>query len=97
MTHVRPRFPDWSADSPRRPATVETFGATQFSSGFFRFGVIHADRGGTTVVLNAGDKGEVLATNRLNDSFDALPVAVGQSLFLRRDNFQYALEQMPTE
>jgi len=56
-----------------------------------------ADRGGTTVVLKAGDKAEVLATNKLNDSFDASPVAVGKTLFLRGDKFLYALEQKPTE
>jgi hypothetical protein len=41
------------------------------------------DRDGTTLVLKAGDKLEVLATNRLDDHIDASPAVVGKQLFLR--------------
>lgn len=40
-------------------------------------------REGTTVVLKQGDKGEVLAVNRLGEGVDASPVAVGKQLLLR--------------
>jgi outer membrane protein assembly factor BamB len=51
------------------------------------------DRQGTTVVLEAGDQAKVVAVNRLNDSIDASPVAVGRTLFLRGEKFLYAVEE----
>jgi outer membrane protein assembly factor BamB len=50
------------------------------------------DRGGTTLVLKAGDKLEVLATNELDDPIDASPVAVGKQLFLRGEKYLYCIE-----
>lgn len=41
------------------------------------------DREGTTVVLEHGREFKLLATNRLDDGFDASPVAVGEDLYLR--------------
>lgn len=47
-----------------------------------------SDRGGATIVLKHSDSFEVLATNRLNDVFDASPVVVGDELFLKgKSNF----------
>jgi len=43
-------------------------------------------RDGGAVVLKSGEKVEVLATNKLNDKFDASPAIVGQQLFLRGEN-----------
>lgn len=40
-------------------------------------------RDGATVVLKRSDQFEVLATNKLDDEFDASPAAVGGQLFLR--------------
>jgi outer membrane protein assembly factor BamB len=51
------------------------------------------DRDGTTLVLKAGDKPEVLATNRLGDPVDASPVAVGKQLFLRGEKYLYCIEE----
>ena len=48
---------------------------------------------GTTVVLKAGDKPEVLATNKLDDPIDASPAAVGKTLFLRGEKHLYAIEE----
>jgi len=46
-----------------------------------------AGRNGVTAVLRHGPKFETLATNTLNDSFDASPVIVGRELILRgREN-----------
>jgi outer membrane protein assembly factor BamB len=49
------------------------------------------DRSGVGLVLKQSDKVEVLATNRLDDHFDASPVAVGKQLFLRGQNL-YCIE-----
>lgn len=51
------------------------------------------DRGGTTVVLRRGDKVEVLATNHLDDTFNASPVVVGKQLLLRGDKYLYCISQ----
>lgn len=51
------------------------------------------DRTGTTLVLKLGDKVEVLAANRLNDSIDASPALVGKQLFLRGANYLYCIEE----
>ena len=40
-------------------------------------------RDGSFMVIKAGPKLEVLATNKLDDRFDASPAAVGRELFLR--------------
>jgi outer membrane protein assembly factor BamB len=42
-----------------------------------------AGREGTVAVLAAGPKLEVLANNKLDDGFDASPVAVDRELYLR--------------
>jgi outer membrane protein assembly factor BamB len=49
------------------------------------------DRDGVALVLKESDKVEVLATNRLDDHFDASPVVVGKQLFLRGKNL-YCIE-----
>ena len=51
------------------------------------------DRDGTTLVLKAGDKLEVLATNHLGDPVDASPIAVGKQLFLRGEKYLYCIEE----
>ncbi len=45
-----------------------------------------AGRNGVTAVIAAGENYELLATNKLDDGFDASPVAVGNELFLRGKN-----------
>jgi outer membrane protein assembly factor BamB len=52
-----------------------------------------AGRNGATVVLKQSNQLEVLATNRLDDKFDASPVAVGTELFLRGRQYLYAIGQ----
>ena len=56
--------------------------------GFFYF----VDRGGTTVVIKQGDNLDILAKNKLDDAFDASPVAVGRQLFLRGEKYLYCIE-----
>jgi hypothetical protein len=44
-------------------------------------------------VLKDSDKLEVLATNRLEDKFDASPAAVGKDLFLRGKDYLYSIAE----
>jgi len=46
-----------------------------------------------TVVLKQSDKLEVLATNRLDDKFDASPAAVAKDLFLRGREYLYCVTE----
>jgi outer membrane protein assembly factor BamB len=50
-------------------------------------------RNGATVVIRQSDKLEVLATNQLEEKFDASPVAVGRDLLLRGHEFLYCLAE----
>ena len=50
-------------------------------------------RDGTTVVIRHADKLEILATNRLDDRFDASPALVGNELFLRGHEYLYAISK----
>jgi len=52
-------------------------------------------RDGGALVLKKGDKIEVLATNRLDDRFDASPAIVGKEIFLRGKQNLYCIA--PTE
>ncbi|MHC4503529.1 MAG: PQQ-binding-like beta-propeller repeat protein [Planctomycetota bacterium] len=51
------------------------------------------DLDGTTLVLGHGAAPEVLAENRLDDSFSASPVAVGGELLLRGARHLYCIEE----
>ena len=50
-------------------------------------------RNGATVVLKQSDKLEILATNKLEEKFDASPAAVGKDLFLRGHEYLYCLTE----
>ena len=52
-----------------------------------------AGRNGTSVVLKESDKFEILATNRLDEKFDASPAVVGKELFLRGHEYLYCLSE----
>ena len=52
-----------------------------------------AGRNGTSVVLKQGDKLEILATNKLDEKFDASPVAVGKDLLLRGRAYLYCVAE----
>ena len=54
-----------------------------------------AGRDGTTLVLAAGPKFEVLAENRLDDGFDASPALAGKDLLLRGRRHLYCLSEQP--
>jgi outer membrane protein assembly factor BamB len=50
-------------------------------------------RNGTTVVLKRSDKLEVLASNKLDDGFDASPAVAGKELFLRGREYLYCIAE----
>ncbi|MEK6237040.1 MAG: PQQ-like beta-propeller repeat protein, partial [Planctomycetales bacterium] len=50
-------------------------------------------RNGTTLVLQPSTELKVIATNRLDDRFDASPALAGKQLFLRGEKFLYCLEE----
>ena len=50
-------------------------------------------RGGATVVIKASDKLEVLATNQLDEQFDASPGVAGKELFLRGQQHLYCIAE----
>ena len=50
-------------------------------------------RNGVTVVIKASDKLEKLATNQLDDKFDASAALVGKDLFLRGREYLYCLAE----
>jgi len=51
-------------------------------------------RGGTSLVLKHGNELNVLATNRLDDRFDASPAIVGDQLFLRGKQRLYCISDV---
>jgi outer membrane protein assembly factor BamB len=53
--------------------------------------VYFSGQDGTTVVIKAGPSFEVLATNPLDDGFDASPALVDGEMFLRGRKFLYAI------
>jgi len=50
-------------------------------------------RNGVTVVIKQSDKLEKLATNQLDEKFDASPAAVGKDLFLRGHAYLYCIAE----
>jgi outer membrane protein assembly factor BamB len=50
-------------------------------------------RNGTTVVIKHGDKFEVLATNQLDERFDASPALAGRELLLRGHEHLYCIAE----
>jgi outer membrane protein assembly factor BamB len=50
-------------------------------------------REGVTVVLKAGEKLEIIATNRLDEAIDASPALVGNELFLRGKEYLYCIAE----
>lgn len=53
------------------------------------------DRQGTTIVFTSEETPELLAINRLDDTFSASPAAVGSELYLRGESSLYSLAEAP--
>ena len=74
---------------PERLPQMDTVYASLLGAG----GKVYvSSREGTTVVLKAGPKVEVLATNKLPEPIDASPVAVGKQLYLRGARHLWCIE-----
>ena len=52
-----------------------------------------ASQNGVTVVIKNSETFEVLATNKLDDQFDASPVVVGDELFLKGKESLYCIAE----
>ncbi len=52
-----------------------------------------AGRRGTVAVIKQGDAFEVLATNTLDDGFDASPVVIGDELYLKGNTYLYCIAE----
>jgi outer membrane protein assembly factor BamB len=55
--------------------------------------VYFAGRNGTTVVIRNADTLEILATNRLDDRFDASPAVAGNEIFLKGKKYVYCISE----
>ena len=53
--------------------------------------IYFSDRYGTTSVVKHSDTFEILATNKLDDKFDASPVIIGDELYLKGDKYLYCI------
>jgi len=53
--------------------------------------VYFAGRNGVTVVVKVSDTYEVLATNTLDDGFDATPAIVGDEIYLKGNQYLYCI------
>jgi outer membrane protein assembly factor BamB len=51
------------------------------------------DRQGVTLVIKQGGAYEILATNTLDDGFDASPALVGKDIYLRGFKYLYAIAE----
>ena len=71
----------------RLPAVRNVFASPVGANG--RVYVVGRD--GTTVVIRHGSTFEVLASNSLDDQFDASPALGDQELYLRGHRYLYAL------
>ena len=76
-------------DKERLPNVRSFYGSPIAAAGRVYF----TDQGGVTLVLKTGNEVEVLSVNRLEDKFDASPVAVGKQLFLRGHSNLYCIEE----
>jgi len=67
---------------------------TVFASPIAAAGRVYiADREGATLVISHGDQPEVLALNKLEDSFSASPATAGRELFLRGEHRLFCLKE----
>jgi outer membrane protein assembly factor BamB len=55
--------------------------------------VYFVGRGGTTEVIRNADQLEVLATNKLDDGFDASPAIAGNEIFLKGKKYLYCISE----
>jgi outer membrane protein assembly factor BamB len=75
-------------DKARLPEQESFYGSPVAAAGR----IYLTDRDGITLVLKAGDRLEVLATNGIGDRVDASPALAGRQLFLRGEHYLWCIE-----
>ena len=76
-------------EQQRLPDLADLYASPVAAAGRIYF----VDRDGTTQVIQAGPKLEVLAANRLEEPVDASPVLVGKQIFLRSSRHVYCIQE----
>jgi outer membrane protein assembly factor BamB len=76
-------------DRERMPGVTNFYSSPSSAAGRVYF----VDRAGTTLVLKAAEKLDVLGINKLDDGVDASPVLVGKQLLLRGEKFLWCIEE----
>ncbi len=87
MTRVNARTGDDEPGAFRLPGVYNVYASPVAASGR----VYVVSREGVTVVLKNGEQPEILAQNRLEDSFSASPALVGTELYLRGERSLYCI------
>jgi outer membrane protein assembly factor BamB len=87
LTRVNARTGEDQPGPIRLPDTYDVFASPVAAAGR----VYVASREGVTMVLKDGDRPEVIARNRLEDSFSASPALAGRELYLRGERSLYCL------
>ena len=88
LTAVDSRTGETLLERTRIPGVLNIYSSPVGADGRVYF----PGRNGTTTVLKRSNKLEVLATNKLDDEFNASPAMVGRQLFLRGRKSLYCLE-----
>lgn len=88
LTAVDARTGETLLDRKRIPGLSNVYASPVSADGRLYF----TGRNGTTVVLKRGKRIEVLASNQLDDEFNASPALAGNQLFLRGRKSLYCLE-----
>jgi outer membrane protein assembly factor BamB len=83
---------DTIMDRTRLPAVSSIYASPVGADGR----VYVTGRNGTTLVLARSDQFKVMATNRLEERFEASPAIVGNQLFLRGSHFLYCIAEEAT-
>ncbi|MBI4326424.1 MAG: PQQ-binding-like beta-propeller repeat protein [Chloroflexi bacterium] len=89
MTRVNARMGEDQPGPFRLPGIYNVYASPAAAAGR----VYVTSREGVTVVLKDGDPPEVLAQNRLEDSFSASAALAGSEMFLRGERFLYCIAQ----
>jgi outer membrane protein assembly factor BamB len=85
---------DANDGTPLLEAEKLPIGGTIYASSAGAAGRVYiCTRDGETLVIKHSDTLDVLATNKLDEEFDASPVIIGKQLFLRGESHLYCIEE----
>jgi outer membrane protein assembly factor BamB len=89
MSSVNARTGETIIDQKRLPEMDTVYASPVAASGRVYF----ASREGTTVVLEHGPDFRILATNQLDETIDASPAIVGDTIIIRGENHLYCIAE----